>query len=131
MSKIRNSLGVVVLPVPDEELSWEEYKAKYGIDLYSLFTVSESNNAFHPSKLLAITGLGPKARIGETIFDVELVKSYSLDVITEKGVTVANVLKLTAVLDEKGGGYASYCGIQLIHYTDGRDNPYKIKLFIN
>ena len=39
MSKIRNSLGVLVLPVPDDEYSWEEYKEKYGIDLEKIFFV--------------------------------------------------------------------------------------------
>lgn len=129
MSKIRNSLGVIVLPVPDEELSWEEYKAKYGIDLYSLFTVSESNNAFHPSKLLAITGIGPKSRLGESIFYVELVKSYNVNVITEKDSTVGHYLDLTAVLNYGDG--SPYCGIRLEHYTDGRDDPYRIRVFIN
>ena len=33
MAKIRNSLGVLVLPIPSEEMTWEQYKDKYGIDL--------------------------------------------------------------------------------------------------
>lgn len=129
MSKIRNSLGVLVLPVPEQEMTWEEYKAKYGIDLYSLFTFTETNKGFNPSKLLAISGIGPKSRFGESIFDVELVKSYNVDVITEKESTIGDYLDLTAVLDFGNG--SPYCGIRLIHYTDGRDDPYKIKVFIN
>lgn len=43
MSKIRNSLGVLVLPVPDEEITWEEYKAKYGIDLHQVFEIDDND----------------------------------------------------------------------------------------
>lgn len=37
MSKIRNSLGVLVLPVPNGRISLDEYKKRYGIDLNSIF----------------------------------------------------------------------------------------------
>jgi hypothetical protein len=38
MAKQRNSLGVIVLPVPyNETITWEEYKKRYGIDLDEIF----------------------------------------------------------------------------------------------
>lgn len=37
MSKIRNSLGLLVLPVPNGRISLDEYKRRYGIDLNTLF----------------------------------------------------------------------------------------------
>ena len=40
MSKIRNSLGVLVLPVVYESLSFDQYKQRYGIDLDEIFTLS-------------------------------------------------------------------------------------------
>lgn len=58
MSKIRNSLGVLVLPVPDEEITWDEYKKLYGIDLHELFEADAQNNIFRDkgySKLIAVS----------------------------------------------------------------------------
>ena len=40
MAKQRNSLGVLVLPVPDNEsFTWDEYRDLYGIDLTKLFEI--------------------------------------------------------------------------------------------
>lgn len=58
MSKIRNSLGVLVLPVPDDEITWDEYKKLYGIDLHELFEADTQNNIFRDkgySKLIAVS----------------------------------------------------------------------------
>lgn len=58
MSKIRNSLGVLVLPVPDEEITWDEYKKLYGIDLHELFEADAQNKIFKDkgySKLIAVS----------------------------------------------------------------------------
>ena len=45
MSKIRNSLGVLVLPVPEEEMTWEEYKKKYGVNLRDIVEVYNSGTS--------------------------------------------------------------------------------------
>lgn len=129
MAKIRNSLGVVVLPVPKGgTLTWEEYRKQTGIDLHSLFEIGEMKTYFRPSKLLAISGFGPSGTLNESIFDVDLVKRDSLNAMTEDDVVVGYLLKLTAVTGDDG---TDYCGIELYHYTDGRDDPYLINIFIN
>lgn len=51
MAKIRNSLGVLVLPVPVGEMTWEQYKDKYGIDLAS--SLGLKNGYLHfPRKII-------------------------------------------------------------------------------
>ena len=129
MSKIRNSLGVIVLPVPKSgPITWEQYKAQTGIDLHSLFEISEVSSYFKPSKLLAISGFGPSGGLNESIFDVELVKMASVNPILEDDEDIGNIVRLTAVTDDEGN---PYCGIDLCHYSDGRDDPYLINIFIN
>ena len=65
MSKIRNSLGVLVLPIPNDYITWEQYKQRYGVDLASLFPTipSAGHIDFHlsksPTKLLCVSGLVP------------------------------------------------------------------------
>ena len=41
MSKIRNSLGLLVLTAPQEGdvLTWDQYKEQFGIDLHTIFEV--------------------------------------------------------------------------------------------
>ena len=41
MAKQRNSLGMIVLPVPYGTMTWDEYKQKYGIDLEKFFKVEK------------------------------------------------------------------------------------------
>ena len=36
MAKEKNSLGFLVLPVPNGEVSWGEYKDRYGIDIHDI-----------------------------------------------------------------------------------------------
>lgn len=43
MSKIRNSLGVLVLPVPNEPLSFAQYKQRYGINLDEVFILNDDD----------------------------------------------------------------------------------------
>lgn len=52
MSKIRNSLGVLVLPVPSGDIdSYDAYKAKYGIDLDEIFALDDNDNTIVSPKL--------------------------------------------------------------------------------
>ena len=47
MFKIRNSLGVLVLPVPYQDtISWDKYKQRYGIDLDSIFEIVEKGDDY-------------------------------------------------------------------------------------
>ena len=59
MSKIRNSLGVLVLPIPEEEMTWERYEAKYGIDLNDVVSYSETHGGLvlKTTKLVCLSGL--------------------------------------------------------------------------
>ena len=56
MSKIRNSLGVLVLPVPNKQLTWEQYKDKFGIDLASSLGLRKTSSGNYvlnfPRKLI-------------------------------------------------------------------------------
>lgn len=56
MAKQRNSLGVIVLPIPYERLTVEEYKSHYGIDLNEIFAIRNNSTHFKKgfSKLIAI-----------------------------------------------------------------------------
>lgn len=40
--------GFVALPFPNEELTWDEYKTKYGIDLEGIFVIEEGKVHFRP-----------------------------------------------------------------------------------
>lgn len=133
MSKIRNSLGVIVLPIPRygrDPLTWEQYREQTGINLYPLFRIDEMGTEFIPSKLLAISGFGSplKGGIGESDFDVELVKRSYAEPILEDDVEVGTKVKLAAV---NNGDGSDYCGIVLTRYFDGRDDPDHIGIYIN
>lgn len=41
MSYPKANLGAIVLPIPDDEYSWEDYKEEYGIDLDEVFVIIE------------------------------------------------------------------------------------------
>lgn len=40
MSYLKANLGAIVLPVPDDEYTLDEYREKYGIDLTEVFDIS-------------------------------------------------------------------------------------------
>lgn len=48
MAKQRNSLGVLVLPIPQEDdISFEEYKNQFGIDLDKIFECYKDDDNIH------------------------------------------------------------------------------------
>ena len=63
MAKQRNSLGVLVLPVPQDTKTFGEYRELYGIDLFKVFPyeIKNSDVYFDPlneSKLIYISENG-------------------------------------------------------------------------
>lgn len=79
MAKQRNSLGVLVLPVPtNEKISWDEYKDLYGIDLNTLFVVSFDSDLyevyFNPacSKLILLSAGGSALNYTEGMMRVSV-----------------------------------------------------------
>lgn len=72
MSKIRNSLGVLVLTAPHsgDVLTWEEYKEQFGIDLHTIFEVDNDSKEVNirPDirKIFAVDFTLPFKDIGES-----------------------------------------------------------------
>lgn len=66
MAKQRNSLGICVLTLPNEEtLTWEQYKEKFGIDLEKIFTIYEDTGTYYVQirkdfrKMIVLSYFGP------------------------------------------------------------------------
>ena len=60
MAKQRNSLGMLVLPLIGEPMSFEDYKSKYGIDVSTLVYYDSNEDAYVPtcSKVIFISSVG-------------------------------------------------------------------------
>lgn len=60
MAKQRNSLGMLVLPLIGEPMSFEDYKSKYGIDVSTLVYYESNEDAYVStcSKVIFISSVG-------------------------------------------------------------------------
>lgn len=112
MSKIRNSLGLLVLPVPSDVMTWDEYKEHYGIDLNNIFHVYlEGGHSWVdfsklPSKLFAISGLSPIVG-GHNVAVVSGIDIVPMKNVDDEVIGCIVYLAVTGYLETVGNTYVS------------------------